>query len=424
MTKAALQPLFYAPVLAKTAYTALFRIESTSSPMSDTSALDRQLDCATGTYTLYRLPERHHPALRAWDAADDYLIQTLHDTQPKTPLLLVNDAFGALGVALHAHRPTLWYDSAVEADALALNLSRNGLSDLARVPQTESPPSSAAQVVLKLPRSSALLDWQLAQLNRHLPVGTPILLAGMLKHVTPADLNVMQARLGNVQTSRIVRKARYWQAETTGAGQLPTTQPVVIDDFQLTLHNHPGVFSPRRLDPGAACLLQHLTLLDTSELPTQQRVIDLCCGNGVLGLAWLRLHPQADMTFCDASAAAISSAQASAQHNLGADQSWSVVLRDGLQGAAPGSADLILCNPPFHQSDTVTTDVAQALFHQARGVLTQEGRMVVVANRHLGYHQMMKAYFRSVKTISNDKRFVVLVAAQPRSPRERLKGAS
>ncbi|WLD57344.1 methyltransferase [Salinispirillum sp. LH 10-3-1] len=381
--------------------------------MPEISAPDTQFHCATGTFTLHRLPERHHPALRAWDAADDYLIQTLHAT-PKAPLLLVNDAFGALGVALHARQPTLWYDSAVEADALEGNLRRNNLPDLVRVPQTELPPNSAAQVVLKLPRSSALLDWQLAQLNQHLPVGTPILLAGMLKHVTPADQKVMQARLGNLQASRIVRKARYWQAETTDATDLPTTQPLVIDDFQLTLHNHPGVFSPRRLDPGAACLLQHLTLLDIADLPAQPRVIDLCCGNGVLGLAWLRLHPETQMTFCDASAAAISSVQASAQHNLGAEHQWFVVLRDGLQHADPESADLILCNPPFHQSDTVTTDVAQALFHQARGVLTATGSMVVVANRHLGYHQLMKSYFRSVTTLSSDKRFVVLLAKEPR----------
>lgn len=385
--------------------------------MSDTPALDTEFHSATGTFTLHRLPERHHPALRAWDAADDYLIRTLHSAPARTPLLLVNDAFGALGCALHAHEPTLWYDSAVEAEALALNLRRNGLSGLPLIPQTEAPPAAVAQVVLKLPRSSALLDWQLAQLNQHLPVGTPILLGGMLKHVKPSDQKVMQARLGNVEASRIVRKARYWQAVTTTAAETPATQSVTVADFQLTLLNHPGVFSPRRLDPGAACLLQHLTLLDTSGLPDPHHAIDLCCGNGVLGLAWLRLHPNARMTFCDASAAAISSVQASAQRNLGAGQQWSVVLRDGLQDAAPQSADVILCNPPFHQSDTVTTDVAQALFHQARGVLTAGGSMVVVANRHLGYHQMMKSYFRSVTTLSSDKRFVVLLATAPRPPK-------
>lgn len=382
--------------------------------MSERPEIATELSCAAGEFTLRRLPAEHHPSLRAWDAADEYLITTLAEAPTASETLLVNDAFGALSVALHAANPTLWFDNRVEARAQQNNLALNNLPPLPQLAQTQPPPASASQVVMKLPRSSALLDWQLAQLNLHLPVGTPVMLAGMLKHVTPADQKVMQARLGDVTASRIVRKARYWRAVTTAANTVPAFRTVEVPECELSLQNHPGVYSPKRLDPGAACLLQYLPKLDVSALPAKHHVIDLCCGNGVLGLAWLQLYPQAEMLFTDASAAAVISATASAQHNLPATAHWSVTHRDGLADAPARSADLILCNPPFHQADTITTDVARQLFHEARTVLKADGQLIAVANRHLGYHQLLKSYFADVTTLSSDSRFVVFAAKQPR----------
>lgn len=380
--------------------------------MSDAPEIETRFTTATGTFTLQRLPVHHHPSLRAWDAADDYLIATLQTEGTDDPgsILMVNDSFGALTIALHTANPTLWYDSAVEADALAMNLEQNQLPPIPVVAQTEPPPAASSQVVVKLPRSSALLDWQLAMLNHHLPVGTPIWLGGMLKHVTPADQKVMQHRLGDVQASRIVRKARIWQAVTTKHSTLPIAANTEVPGFDLSLCNHPGGFSPKRLDPGAACLLAHLDQIDLGDMPDRPRVIDLCCGNGVLGLAWMKRHPLSELTLTDASAAAVTSARQSATRNLPSDSHWAVLQQNGLLDAAYLNADLILCNPPFHQADTITTDVARQLFHQARLAVHPNGTFVVVANRHLGYHQVLKSYFARVNALSRDSRFVVLQA--------------
>lgn len=384
--------------------------------MSEIPEIETRFTTATGTFNLQRLPVHHHPSLRAWDAADDYLVSTLHEQETFGfgSILLVNDAFGALTIALHTANPTLWYDSAVEADALAMNLQQNQLPPVPVFPQTEPPPATSSQVVVKLPRSSALLDWQLAMLNHYLPTGTPIWLGGMLKHVTPADQKVMQHRLGEVQASRIVRKARIWQAVTTNQSTQPTAADIEIPEFDLSLCNHPGGFSPKRLDPSAACLLAHLDQIDLSGLPERPSVIDLCCGNGVLGLAWMKRHPQSKLMLTDASAAAVTSARQSAERNLPTDSQWTVKQQNGLPDAENSKADLILCNPPFHQADTITTDVARQLFHQARLALNPDGAMVVVANRHLGYHQVLKSYFTSVNTLSRDSRFVVLRATGAR----------
>jgi len=69
--------------------------------------------------------------LRAWDAADEYLLDTLaKDLKPSADarILIVNDNFGALAVALSAFLPLAVSDSYLSQQATRLNLAENGLS--------------------------------------------------------------------------------------------------------------------------------------------------------------------------------------------------------------------------------------------------------------------------------------------------------
>lgn len=382
--------------------------------MHDTTNIETRFQSDNLALELRRLPFPHHPALRAWDAADEYLLAQAAERWPNIRWCIVNDAFGALTLSLAKQKPVLWYDSAVEADALADNATRNGLPIPQHLAQSEPLPSDIEGILLKLPRSSALLDWQLAQINLQLLAGTPVLLGGMLKHVTPADLAVLEARLDGVDASRIVKKARVWHATTSVRQELPNTQRVNVREPHVVLHHRPGVFSPKRLDPGAECLLGHLVDIDDKTKPDEAQIIDLCCGSGILGLAWLLRHPTHHLLATDASVAATTSAELTLKANLPATSQWTVRLADGLNGLTARSTDVILCNPPFHQADTVTTDVARHLFSQASTVIKPRGQVVVVGNRHLGYHQLLKNYFKQVRTVSQDKRFVVLVATQPK----------
>ena len=56
-----------------------------------------------GSFTLQRRPRRRRELLRAWDAADEYLLREVAEQiQPGAGMgvLVVNDSFGALAVAL------------------------------------------------------------------------------------------------------------------------------------------------------------------------------------------------------------------------------------------------------------------------------------------------------------------------------------
>lgn len=59
------------------------------------------LDNGFRSLTLQRFPATDDVnPLQAWEAADEYLLQQLDDTEIRGPVLILNDAFGALSCAL------------------------------------------------------------------------------------------------------------------------------------------------------------------------------------------------------------------------------------------------------------------------------------------------------------------------------------
>ena len=86
------------------------------------------------------------------------------------------------------------------------------------------------------------------------------------------------------------------------------------------------------------------------------------------------------------------------------------MVADGLLDAEPGSADLALCNPPFHQQQVIGDEIAMRLFQQSRRALAQGGELWVVGNRHLGYHVKLRRFFKEVEQLGGNSKFVVLRA--------------
>ena len=74
--------------------------------MADTDTL---LRVPQGEFRLTRRPLRRRETLRAWDAADEYLLNYCAENGLTTEnsILIVNDQFGALATALHVCSPQL-----------------------------------------------------------------------------------------------------------------------------------------------------------------------------------------------------------------------------------------------------------------------------------------------------------------------------
>jgi 16S rRNA (guanine1207-N2)-methyltransferase len=76
-----------------------------------------------------------------------------------------------------------------------------------------------------------------------------------------------------------------------------------------------------------------------------------------------------------------------------------------------GSADLILCNPPFHQQNTIGDQIAVGLFKQSLRILRKGGELWVIGNRHLGYHNYLNRLFGAHTVIAVNQKFIILKAS-------------
>ncbi|GHF20482.1 methyltransferase [Streptomyces morookaense] len=383
------------------------------------------MNCFTtpwGELDLARFPADPRDPFRAWDAADEYLLRHLAGTDGEPvdlsgAVAVVGDRWGALVTALAAHRPVQITDSYLGQQATRANLARNGAApDAVRLLTTQdTPPDRIDVLIVRVPKSLALLEDQLHRLAPAVHEGTVVVGTGMVKEIHTSTLQLFERILGPTRTSLAVKKARLIfctpdPARTPGTNPWPHTYtlPTGIGAASgMTVTNHAGVFCAERLDIGTRFFLGHL--------PHRQgpdRVVDLGCGNGVLGTAAALANPASEVTFVDESFQAVASAEATFRANAGTAATAEFRVGDGLAGVPEGSADLVLNNPPFHSHQATTDATARRMFTGSRKVLRPGGELWVVGNRHLGYHVKLKRIFGNCELVAGDPKFVVLRAVR------------
>ncbi|MBJ6137458.1 class I SAM-dependent methyltransferase [Marinobacter litoralis] len=352
--------------------------------------------------------------LRAWDAADELLLdEALNRLTPKHRVLVIDDAFGALTLGLADYSPVSVSDSAALSQALKDNALRNPNLPSPSVPASWlNPPEGPFDlVVLRIPRQAEYLAWLLRWVNSQLAEDGCLLAGGMIKHLPERSVDVFA---GAVKTETVLparKKARVvvcrrgsetlegWPSVWKGYQQHGVPAPVEA---------MPAVFSRERLDIGTRELLP-LVGPAVQVLKPEARILDLACGNGVLGLSALACRPDVAVDFSDVSSQAVASAHHNLRHCAFSERAQ-LHHSDGVPTGC-GEFQLILLNPPFHEGGVVGDHIALRLFKQAAKHLAADGRVLMVGNRHLGYHRSLKRYFRSVEQRAASPRFVVFEAA-------------
>jgi len=358
---------------------------------------------------LRRFPLRENENLRPWDAADVYILNTLLEDPPleNCRVLIINDSFGALAVALNHLQPQVWSDSFLASDALSHNLDLNGHDpdSVPFVPADRLPQGPFDLVLMKFPKSMAFWEDTLLRLRPLLADGARIISGGMIKHSPAKAFELLESIIGPTKTGLGWKKARL--AFSTFDPDIQA--PEFLEDFSFTLedglelHSGPNVFSRDHLDQGTRFLLKHLP---ETEDPLQ--VLDIGSGNGVLALALARQCPQAFVLGVDESYQAVASGRRNAEI-LGFDENrMRFEVAGGLQGLPAGAFDLAICNPPFHQAQVVGDQIAWGMFHQSRRILKKGGKLLIVGNRHLGYHVKLQRLFGNCRVVASDRKFVVL----------------
>ena len=372
--------------------------------------METQLKVSQGQFELQRLPRRKYEKLRAWDAADEYLLQYLAENivlSSVGKVLIINDSFGALAVALNGLNPIAISDSYLSQQSTRLNLASNKLPlDSIELRNSLDWPTQPVDLVLiKIPKTLALLEDQLIRLQLILTTTTIIIAAGMVKAMPSSVWKLMERYLGSTTPSLARKKARLIFTSLNDKRQQFTNPYPVYYQLENTdyyrICNHANVFSRDSLDIGTRFLLKHLP-----KNTHAKDIVDLGCGNGVVGLMLAENHQSAHLTFVDESYMAIASAKENFQTAFD-KRTADFCVTDGLTEFKTETMDLIVCNPPFHQQNTVGNQIAMTLFKHSHRVLRQGGELWVIGNRHLSYHIDLKRLFGQCNVVASNDKFVI-----------------
>lgn len=372
--------------------------------------MSKQFTSPFGSLYLNRYPQLSHPSLQAFDAADEYLLNelTLYPQQEKAHILILNDNFGALATSLAKHFLVDSYsDSHLAELALYQNLQINQLplTSVNFIASTKPLNKCYDLVLIRIPKTLALLEEQLIILQKHIHPQTVILAGAMIKHLPKMAGQLLEKYLGRVQASLAVKKARLLRVNPLTKSLAPSPYPsqYYLKEWDISLLNHANVFSREGLDIGTRAFLPHL--------PQQLghvKIADLGCGNGILAIVCALNNPQAEFTLVDESYMAIASANSNWQQLL-SHRPATIKVADGLIEQT-NYFDIVLCNPPFHQQQVIGDFIAKQMFQQARTALKEQGELWVVANRHLGYSYPLNKLFKQVSQLAQTPKFLILKA--------------
>lgn len=374
------------------------------------------MNCLTtsrGDFDLARFPEDPRDQLRAWDAADAYLLRHLEPVAVSGTVAVVGDRWGALTTALASYAPVQITDSFLAQQATRANLLRNGIdaSAVRLLSTQDAPPARIDVLLIRVPKSLALLEDQLHRLAPSLHADSVVIGTGMVTEIHTSTLKLFERILGPTRTSLAEKKARlifctpdarpeHAPSPWPYGYRLPADIGVAAG---LTVTNHAGTFCAERLDIGTRFFLRHLP-----QGRAAQHIVDLGCGNGVVGTAAALANPRAELTFIDESYQAVASAEATFRANSPAGAAAHFLVGDGLSGVPADSVDLVLNNPPFHTHQATTDAIAWRMFTGSRRVLRPGGELWVIGNRHLGYHVKLRRLFGNCEVVTSDPKFVIL----------------
>lgn len=186
-------------------------------------------------------------------------------------------------------------------------------------------------------------------------------------------------------------------------------RPRPIGDGDIV--SRPGLFAWDRVDPASRLLAE------TLPASLAGRVADLGAGYGYLSMQVLARCPAVrSIDLYEADARALVPARINlerAAHDRAEPVEWSVHWHDVTAGL-PQRYDAIVSNPPFHQGRAGQPELGQAFIAAAADALAPQGRLWLVANRHLPYEAELARRFGVVDTRAERDGFKVIAAGEVR----------
>ena len=162
--------------------------------------------------------------------------------------------------------------------------------------------------------------------------------------------------------------------------------------YQALLWNQPleietteGLFSPRGADAGT------LSMVSAVELESGQKLLDLGCGAGLVGIAAAKVLGEENVWMTDVDPAAVRCAAENAKRN--GVENVHLCCGDALDAVDASGFDWILSNPPYHADFSVAKKFIEKGFNR----LKLGGKLVMVVKRELWYRNKLTTIFGGVR---------------------------
>lgn len=158
-----------------------------------------------------------------------------------------------------------------------------------------------------------------------------------------------------------------------------------IKEVDMVFETAPSVFSPGSIDDGTLAMLSVIDFLPCD------KVLDLGCGYGIVGILAGKLIGEENVIMCDISEKALEYAALNLRMNH--VPNIRIRLSDGYQNVEEKDFTLILSNPPYHADFSVPKHFIEGGFHR----LVTGGRMIMVTKRLDWYKNKLTSVFGGVK---------------------------
>lgn len=166
--------------------------------------------------------------------------------------------------------------------------------------------------------------------------------------------------------------------------------------MDIKLITNSEVFSPKAVDTGT------LAMLEQVDFTLQDKVLDLGCGCGIVGIVAAKLIGGENVFMCDISENAVALSKENAL--LNGIENISILQSDGLSQLAEKDFTLILSNPPYHTDFSVAKHFIEKGFNR----LAVGGKLLMVTKRRDWYKNKIISIFGGVKIVEQDGYFVFI----------------
>lgn len=182
-----------------------------------------------------------------------------------------------------------------------------------------------------------------------------------------------------------------------------------IKDVDMVFETAPSIFSPNSIDNGTLAMLSVIDFLPSD------KVLDLGCGYGIVGILAGKLIGEENVIMCDVSEQAIEYATMNLRMNN--VPNIRIRLSDGYKNVGERDFTLILSNPPYHADFSVAKHFIEVGFKK----IAIGGKLIMVTKRLDWYKNKLTSVFGGVKVHEINGYYVFVAEKRSQAIKEKEK---